>query len=274
MQTEATPPAEEVVTETAATAQELATEAAEELHEIKVAALDSAELATRAASLATNAGTDMRQATELMMATQAKHRKQSLILLISSGSLMLLTACIFIGMSMAMQSRLGMVDAMLLAVGKRVTELDGTMETVASVNESLQAMSAQQEGNKKLQDKIDTRLDEVIKTAQAVPEAAAKEIESKNQVLAKQVQAMDSRLQAQASTLRSISQQVQAIQGQVSDSGQKLRAEVESMSRQQRERQSAEQAASRAATQKQKDKESAVQYPRLPTPGLGPANKP
>lgn len=238
-----------------------------ELEEIKVVVLDSADLATRAASLATNAGNDMRQATEMMIKAHDKQRKQALILLITSGVLMLLSACIFAGISITLSSRLKMVDGMLLAVGKRVTELDGTMETVASVNEALQTMAEQQESGKKAQEKLEARLDEVVKSTQALPEAAAKQLEDKSQALVKQVQSMDGRLAAQAAALKNISNQVQTLQGQINESGQKLRSEVESMSRQQRERQNAEAAAAKAAAQKQKDRETAVQYPRPPTPG-------
>jgi myosin heavy subunit len=242
-------------------------EAIEELNMIKGVVLDSAELATRSASLATNAGNDMRSATELMVKTYAKQRKQGMILLIASGVLMLITASVFTGMSVTLFSRLKMVDGMLLAVGKRVTELNSTMETVASVNEALQNLASQQEEGFKLQQKLEGRLDEVIKSTQGMPDAAAKQLEEKSQAVVKQVQAMDSRMQSQAAALQRISQQVQNLQGQVAESGQKLRSEVESMSRQQRERLQNEQAAAKAAAQKQKDRESALQYPRLPLPG-------
>ena len=239
-------------------------QAAEELDLIKAVVMDSAELATRAASLATNAGTDMRGATELMVETHLKQRKQAIILLISIGALMLLAACVFIGISVSLSSRLKMVDGMLLAVGKRVTELNTTMETVASANEALHTMADHQEENRKLQEKLEAQLGEMAKSTQALPEAAAKQIEEKSQGLIKQVQSMDSRLQSQAASLQRLSQQVHALQGQVSDSGQKLRSEVESMTRQQRERLNAEQAAAKAAP---KARDQALQYPRLPTPG-------
>lgn len=248
-------------------AQGAASNAEAELQEIKVVVLDSAELATRAANLATSAGTDMRQATDMMIKAHDKQRKQAMILLISSGVLMLLSACVFAGVTITLSSRLKMADAMLLAVGKRVTELDGTMETVASVNDALQTMAEQQQHNKKSQEKLEARLDEVVKSTQALPEAAAKQLEDKSQALVKQVQSMDARLAAQASALKNISNQVNTLQGQINESGQRLRSEVESMSRQQRERQNAETAAAKAAVQKQKDRDNAVQYPRPPTPG-------
>ena len=76
---------------------------------------------------------------------------------------------------------------------------------------------------------------------------------------------------SQAASLARISQQVQTLQGQVAESGQKLRSEVESMTRQQRERANAEQAAAKSAATKAKERETMLQYPRLPTPGASAA---
>lgn len=241
--------------------------AEEELNLIKGVVLDSAELATRSASLATNAGTAMREATEEMLKTHAKQRKQGMILLVSSGVLMLITACVFLGVALTLFSRLKMVDGMLLAVGKRVTELNTTMETVASVNEALQNLAAQQEQGHKQQLQLEAKVDEMLKSTQGLPAVAAKQLEDKGQAIVKQVQSMDARLQSQAASLNRLTQQVKGLEGQITESGQKIRSEVESMSRQQRERLQAEQASARAAAQKQKDRETMLQYPRLPVPG-------
>ncbi len=264
----ASAPAAQAPAGTEADAQAAAQAAEEELNMIKAVVLDSAELATRSASLATNAGTAMREATEVMMKTHAKQRKQSMILLIVTGALMLITACVFMGVSVTLFSRLKTVDAMLLAVGKRVTELNTTMETVASVNEALQNLAGQQEQAHKQQQQLEAKLDEVLKSTQGMPAAAAKQLEDKSQAIVKQVQSMDARMQSQAASLQRLSQQVKGLEGQIADSGQKIRSEVENMSRQQRERQlQAEQAAAKAAAQKPKEREPLLQYPRLPIPG-------
>ena len=269
----ASAPAAQAPAGTEADAQAATQAAEEELNMIKAVVLDSAELATRSASLATNAGTAMREATEVMMKTHAKQRKQSMILLIVSGSLMLVTACVFMGVALTLFSRLKTVDAMLLAVGKRVTELNTTMETVASVNEALQNLAGQQEQAHKQQQQLEAKLDEVVKSTQGLPAAAAKQLEDKSQAIVKQVQSMDARMQSQAASLQRLSQQVKGLEGQIAESGQKIRNEVENMSRQQRERVQAEQATAKAAAQKQKERDTLLQYPRLPIPGASaPAN--
>lgn len=253
--------------------------AAKELRDIKAVVLDSAELATRSASLATTAGLDMKTATDKMLKVQGDHRKHNLIFLGVGGLIVLLAAGV-LGATVATQyTRLKQIDAMLLAVGKRVTELDATMETVGSVNEALNTMVKQQEEAQQLQAKMESRLDEVIKNTQNMPVEAAKQMETQGQAMVKQVQAMDGRLQSQANALRNVDQQLKQIQGQMSDSGQKLRQEVENLGRQQKERQQADQAAAKAAVAAQQAKaiaERALQYPR-PAPSANPAapaNKP
>ena len=176
--------------------------AAKELRDIKVVVLDSAELATRSASLATTAGLDIKAATDKMLVVQGAHRKHNMVFLGIAGLIVLLAAGV-LGATVATQyTRLKQIDAMLLAVGKRVTELDATLETVSSVNEALNTMVKQQEEAQKAQGKLESRLDDVIKNTQSMPEEAAKQFESKGQALVKQVQGMDGRLQAQANALR------------------------------------------------------------------------
>ncbi len=252
--------------------------AAKELRDIKVVVLDSAELATRSASLATTAGLDIKAATDKMLVVQGAHRKHNMIFLGIAGLIVLLAAGV-LGATVATQyTRLKQIDAMLLAVGKRVTELDATMETVGSVNEALNTMVKQQEEAQKVQGKLESRLDDVIKNTQSMPEEAAKQFETKGQALVKQVQSMDGRLQAQANALRNLDQQLKTIQNQMSDSGQKIRQEVENLGRQQKERQQAEQAAVKAAAAAQQSKaaaERSLQYPRpAPTANPGSAQAP
>ena len=248
--------------------------AAKELRDIKVVVLDSAELATRSASLATTAGLDIKAATDKMLVVQGAHRKHNMIFLGIAGLIVLLAAGV-LGATVATQyTRLKQIDAMLLAVGKRVTELDATMETVGSVNEALNTMVKQQEEAQKVQGKLESRLDDVIKNTQSMPEEAAKQFETKGQALVKQVQGMDGRLQAQANALRNLDQQLKTIQNQMSDSGQKIRQEVENLGRQQKERQQAEQAAVKAAAAAQQTKaaaERSLQYPR-PAPTANPGS--
>ena len=264
----------------------------EELEGIKMLALDSAELATRSANLATHAGEHMRSVIVKLEDAQKKQRKHTLIIFGVAGSLMLIASMVFAGMSISLKSRINQLDTMVSAVGKRVVELDASMELVGSVNDALQEMVGKQEGIADAQGKLEAKIGESIKSAQGVPEETAKQLDAKNQILAKQVQSLDGRLQSQANAINSLSNIMKNVQGSMTDSNA-LKREMESLARIQRERQTLElqastqansaaaQAANMAAQQAAqanaaaaavaKQRERMVQYPRQQSTDTTPA---
>jgi DNA repair exonuclease SbcCD ATPase subunit len=243
-----------------------ATQAPEELEGLKIVVLESAELATRSANMATNAGADLKAATKHLDTTLAIQKKQTTILFAAAGGLMLVAATVFAAMTVSLKSRINQLDTMVGAVGKRVVELDASMELVGSVNEALQEMVSKQEGLTKMQGKLEVRLDEAIKNSQSVPEQTAQQVDAKGQVLAKQVKGMDSRLQQQANTLKTLSSQLQNLQGAVGETGG-LKREMEAIAKLQRDRQSAETTASTqaaaATVSAARQREKMIQYPRV-----------
>ena len=248
----------------------------EELEGIKMLALDSAELATRSANLATHAGEHMRSVIVKLEAAQTKQRKHTLIIFGVAGGLMMIAAMIFSGMAISLKSRINQLDTMVSAVGKRIGELDDSMEMVGSVNEALQEMVGKQQGIADAQSKLEARIGESIKSSQGVPEETAKQLDAKNQILAKQVQSLDGRLQAQANAIKAMSSIMQNVQGSLTDTNG-LKREMEALARIQKDRQTAEslaiaqanaaatQAAQKAAQEAAsaaRQKERMVQYPR------------
>lgn len=235
----------------------------EQLTDMKLAMMDSAELATRAAGLAATAGGDLRHASRDLLASYRRQRTFSIVLLTVAGTLMLSAVGVFAFMSQRLQTRITQLDEMVLAVGKRVVGMDASMETVGSVQQALQELLTKQEAAAEAQTKIDARLEEAIKSAQGVPEKTAAQLDGKTQAMVKQVQAMDSRLQSQASALNRLSTQLQGLQGAVGDTGA-VRRELEAQARQQRERQSADAAANAAAAAAVRNRDRMVTYPRVP----------
>jgi flagellar biosynthesis chaperone FliJ len=264
-----TPPVAEATGVTgAAPADGTVTPEVQQMRDMKLTVMDSAELATRAAGLSAQAGIDLRKASDHMTASLRKQNKMVMILLGSGGGLMLIAAIVFVVMSVRLQSRVSQLDAMVLAVGKRVVEMDASMEMVGSVQEALKEVVTKQGAIAAMQTKIDARLDEVIKSAAGVPELTAKQVDGKTQVMTKQVQSLDGRLQAQANSLKQLATQMQGLQGALVDAGA-ARKELEALTRQQRERQASEGAASAAAATAARNRERMLQYPRVP-----PAEKP
>lgn len=239
-----------------------------DMKDMKLVVIDSAELATRAASLAANAGLDLRKATGQllqgnleMLAGSKKQSKFAIILLASAASLMILTAALFVFMSLKLQGRVTQLDEMVLAVGKRVVEMDASLELVGGAQEVLKSVAVKQGEMTAAQAKIDARLEEVIKNAQGVPEQTAKQVESRLQALAKQVSALDARFQAQSAATNKMAGQVQSMQGTLGEASA-MKRELEAMARQQRERQSGESSRAAQEAAASRNRESMVQYPR------------
>lgn len=231
----------------------------QDMKDMKLVVMDSAELATRAAGMAADAGINLRTAVKDLGQVNKKQNKWTVILLASAGSLLLITAILFAVMAMRMQGRVVMLEEMLLAVGKRVTEMDASLELVGGTQESLKAVVAKQSEMVAAQAKIDERLEQVLKNAQDVPEQTAKQVEARIQAMAKQVAAIDARLQAQASSSQKVATQLQSMQGTLGEATA-MKRELELMARQQRERQAQENA--QAAQAAAKSRERLVQYPR------------
>jgi hypothetical protein len=242
------------------------TQAPEELEGLKIVVLESAELATRSANMATNAGADLKAATKHLDTTLAIQKKQTTILFAAAGGLMLVAATVFAAMTVSLKSRINQLDTMVGAVGKRVVELDASMELVGSVNEALQEMVSKQEGLTKMQGKLEARLDEAIKNSQSVPEQTAKQVDAKGQVLAKQVQRHGWSFTAASQCAKNSFYQLQNLQGAVGETGG-LKREMEAIAKLQRDRQSAETTASTqaaaATVSAARQREKMIQYPRV-----------
>ena len=243
-----------------------------EMIDMKLVLMDAAELASRAANSAVDAGSDMRLASNKLTKSYEQQRKLLILLIVIFGGLMVVACGVFAAMAWRLQSRVAQLDTMVLAVGKRVVGMDASMESVGAVQQALQELMLKQEAMTTLQSKIDARMEEAIKSTQGVPELTAKQIDGKTKEMSKQVQLLDGKLQAQANVLKTLSGQMKGLQGSVTDSGG-LRRELEAQQRQQRERQAADAAAAAAAvantTNVARNRERMLQYPRVQ-----PAEKP
>ncbi len=235
-----------------------------EMSDMRLALMDSGELATRAAGLAADAAGQLRSAAKDLQVSYRTQRKFFIVSLVICGFLMLLAGGVFAALAVRMQDRVAKLDDMLLTVGKRMVGMDASMESVSAVQEALQSLLVKQEAIATLQTKIDGRLDEAIKSTQGMPELTAKQVEVKTQLMSQQVSAMDARLKAQAGALSTLSSQMKGLQGALGDAGA-VRRELETQARQQRERQTSEAAASAAAAAAVRNRERMLQYPRAQT---------
>ncbi len=150
--------------------------------DMKLVLMDSADLASRSANMAADAGIELRLASKKLVDAHVQQRRLQFFLVFLCGCLMVVACGVFGAMAWRLQSRVEQLDSMMLAIGKRVVGMDASMESVGSVQQALQELMVKQEASAAIQTKIDARLEEVIKTSQATPGFAGQATRRQNPV--------------------------------------------------------------------------------------------
>ncbi len=233
--------------------------------------LDSADIASKSAEAAAAASRNMHKATtEFKTLTEVGHKK-ALILLGATGGLMLICLIFFLVMGVRMNSRINQLDTMMLAVGKRVVDLNVGLESLDVINRSIESLTAQQVEQAKTQGLIEERINDALKKSESmvktVPGETAKQVAATSENLLKQVQSINSRLQSQAGAVQTLGNEVKALKGAVGNVD-KLNNDVQALVTLQKERYLETLQKNNANT----NRERAVQFPR--TNPARPAGEP
>lgn len=244
-----------------------------EMDALSEAVLDAADLASRSAQAAAGVGSELKSAAGQLRQISDRTQKQNRILILVASLVMLLAMVLFLLMGVRMVSRINQLDVMLLAVGKRVVELNAGLESLDTLNRSMGELAQKQDAMAKSSGEIQARIDASIKQAetlvQAVPAATVKQVAASGDNLVKQVQGINSRLQDQASAVRNLGSEVSALKGSVANVD-KLNRDVQALITLQRERYLEALQKNNAAAVKERN----VQFPRVsPAPTrAGPAD--
>lgn len=232
--------------------------------------LDSADLATQSAEAAASASSHLRKTTaEFKELTESGHKKARLLLAITSGVL-IVSLIFFLIMGVRLVSRINQLDAMLLAVGKRVVDLNAGMESLEGVNQSVKELAAQQVALTKSQGLIEGRIDASLKQSeslvQKVPTETAKQVAASSDSVIRQVQGINAKLQSQANAVQSLGGEVKSLKSAVGNVDA-LKRDVEALVTLQKERYLETVQKNNASA----SRERAVQFPRYTAPKPGEA---
>lgn len=235
--------------------------------------LDSADLATKSAEAAASASSHLRKTTtEFKELTEDGHKKARLLLIIS-GSVLVLSLIFFLIMGVRLVSRINQLDTMMLAVGKRVVELNVGMESLEGVNQTVKELAAQQMALTKSQGEIEGRIEASLKQSeslvQKVPGETAKQVAASSDSVMKQVQGINAKLQSQANAVQSLGNEVKSLKSSVGNVDG-LKRDVEALVTLQKERYLETLQKNNTNT----NRERAVQFPRVapPKPAEGSAS--
>jgi methyl-accepting chemotaxis protein len=233
--------------------------------------LDSAELATQSAEAATSVSAQLQQTTqEFKEITDAGHKKARLLMAIMGG-VMAISLIFFLIMGVRLVSRINQLDTMLLAVGKRVVELNSGLESLEGVNQSVKELASQQMALTKSQSQIEGRIDASLKQSeslvQKVPSETAKQVAASSDSVIRQVQGINAKLQTQANAVQSLGNDVKSLKSTVGNVDG-LKRDVEALVTLQKERYLETVQKNNANS----SRERAVQFPRYGAPKPGEAN--
>ena len=183
--------------------------------------LDSADVASNAAASATGLAAELQASVKNVRTAIDAASRQGKIVLGVSGGILFLSVAVFAAMSMTLQSRINQADAMLLAVGKRVVELNAGIEGIDAMNRSLSSFSERTDAimaaQAKLEEQIKTSLGESRELVTNLPTQTAKSVEASSKALATQVGALDAQMKKQAQAMASLGGQVKDLKGAVGD---------------------------------------------------------
>lgn len=234
----------------------------QEMDALSEAVLDAADIANRSAEAATGAGGELKTAAGQLRQISEQTQKQNRILVVAASLVMLLAMGLFLLMGVRMVSRINQLDTLLLAVGKRVVELNAGLESLDTLNRSLGELAQKQDAMARTSGELQARIDASVKQAetlvQQVPAATAKQVALSGDNVVKQVQGINSRLQDQAVAVRNLSNELSALKGSVANVD-KLNRDVQALVTLQRERYLEALQKNNAAAVKERN----VQFPRV-----------
>ena len=199
----------------------------------------AADVSRRASSALENGLDHLQKRVNELVDASAKSANLSGRVLLGSVSALLVAIGLFVFMSFQLSDRVAQVDGMMLAISKRVVQMNSGLENFEKMNYSINQLAIKQAQFADNQ----TLLVQAVSDAEAatknlnteVPDAAAKSVSAQTSVLAGQVKSLKSALVAQGAQLDKVSSSVVALgsqlksfEGQV-DNVSKLNADVEAL---------------------------------------------
>ena len=209
-------------------------ELSRQLEDLTSVVLNSAEVSTRSASVAADVSADMQSVMDKIAESHKRSVHHSKLVLGAFLVFIIIAVGTFFAIATRMQQNIRQLDALALAVGKRVVDLDTTVGAFTESAQSLFELAEKMESVSSLPAKMEQRFDDFNKSVQAVPgqvssQVAAqteKSLDAKMQNLQKQLQALEGKVQTLASRPQPpIKDNSQAVASEL----QKLQKEVNGM---------------------------------------------
>ena len=296
-QTSAAPPLDATLTDSIRLADELVKTRIEKIHEageksvsqavesmetLIGSVLDATEAATRASATASTSTSNLVKTAGRLTQSADRSSRISTIVLSVGGAMLFISVAVFGFMAAQLSQRTGELESMVLAVGKRVVEMNVSLEQFTAISDSIEQLRLTQEAFRDSTFRLTERVGGMTESLQAVrtevPISTAESVGRQSEVFTARVSDVEGQIQAQqkitadlAKSMQGLAGQMGALRNQISSVAE-LNKDVEALVTLQRERYyellQAQQAVTRnvAAGTSEQPEEVLIQYPNPDAP--------
>ena len=182
--------------------------------------LDSAEAATKASATANVSTSNLVKAARKL--DESSHRSASIstIVLSVGGAMLFISVIVFAFMAAQLSQRSAELEGMVLAVGKRVVDMNVGLEQFGQINESIDQLRMTQETFRDSQIELTERMNELNGALQIVqsevPARTAESVGRQSEAFTARVDGVESQMQTQRKVTEDLTGAVQGLAGQVS----------------------------------------------------------
>ena len=239
--------------------------------------LDSAEAATKASATANVSTGNLVKAARKLDDSSHRSSKISTIVLSVGGAMLFISVAVFGFMAAQLSKRSADLEGMVLAVGKRVVEMNVGLEQFQMINDSIEQLRLTQEAFRDAQIQLTERMNELNGSLQIVqnelPAKAAESVGRQSEAFTARVGEVETQIQSQQKVTADLAKSMQGLAGQMSSmrkqisSVNELNKDVEALVTLQRERyyELLQSQAQKTSASETKDK-VVIQYPNPEAP--------
>ena len=260
-QTSAAPPLDATLTDSIRLADELVKTRIEKIHEageksvsqavesmetLIGSVLDATEAATRASATASTSTSNLVKSAGRLTQSADRSSRISTIVLSVGGAMLFISVAVFGFMAAQLSQRTGELESMVMAVGKRVVEMNVSLEQFTAISDSIEQLRLTQEAFRDSTFRLTERVGGMSESLQAVrtevPISTAESVGRQSEVFTARVSDVEGQIQAQQKITADLAKSMQGWAGQMSalrkqiSSVSELNKDVEALVTLQRER--------------------------------------
>lgn len=256
-------------------------EVSRQLEDLTGVVLSSAEVSTRSAEVAANISEEMRNVMLRVDDMGRRNVLHSRVILVGLLSFLLIAVGTFFAISTRLQQNIRQLDALSLAVGKRVVELDATIaafgDATNGLGDTAEKLTGMEDRQVKLDGKFETKMEDLTKMFNKMPEQIAGQVNGQSE------KSLDAKLQNLQKSILAVENKMQALSAKAAapapapaQNNQAVIAEIQKLKKDLEVALAANQVATKAAYERDKAAEkaadkAAVAAARNPPLSLAPA---